>query len=38
MIEEDIIEGPPETEEPGTYISNLVITEKNATQNVSESL
>ena len=28
MVDEDIIEGPQETEEPGTYISNLVITDK----------
>ena len=28
MVDEDIIEGPLETEEPGTYISNLVITDK----------
>ena len=27
MVDEDI-EGPLETEEPGTYISNLVITDK----------
>ena len=28
MIRDDIIEGPLEAEEPGTYISNLVITDK----------
>ena len=28
MIRDDIIEGPLEIEEPGTYISNLVITDK----------
>ena len=28
MIQDDIIEGPLELEEPGTYISNLVITDK----------
>ena len=28
MVDEDIIECPLETEEPGTYISNLVITDK----------
>jgi len=28
MLKEDIIEGPLETEEPGSYLSNLVITEK----------
>ena len=28
MVDEDIIESPLETEEPGTYISNLVITDK----------
>ena len=28
MLEEDIIEGPLEEEEPGTFISNLVITDK----------
>ena len=28
MVDEDIIEGPLETEEPGTYIGNLVITDK----------
>ena len=26
MVDKDIIEGPQETEEPGTYIRNLVIT------------
>ena len=28
MLRDDIIEGPLELEEPGTYISNLVITDK----------
>ena len=28
MTCDDIIEGPSEVEEPGTYISNLVITDK----------
>ena len=28
MLQEDIIEGPLEIEEPGTYLSNLVITDK----------
>ena len=28
MVDEDIIEGPFEIEEPGTYISNLVVTDK----------
>ena len=28
MVDEDIIEGPFEIEEPGTHISNLVVTDK----------
>ena len=28
MVDEDIIEGPLKTEEPGTYISNLVVTDR----------
>ena len=28
MIDEDVIEEPLEPEEPGTYLSNLVITDK----------
>ena len=28
MKEEDIIEGPITTEEPGTFLSNLVVTDK----------
>ena len=28
MLRDDVIEGPIEIEEPGTYISNLVITDK----------
>ena len=28
MLRDDIIEGPLKLEEPGTYISNLVITDK----------
>ena len=28
MVDEDIIEGPLKTEEPGSYISNLVVTDR----------
>ena len=28
MLDEDIIEGPISLEEPGTFLSNLVITDK----------
>ena len=28
MVEEDIIEGPIDIEEPGTFVSNPVITDK----------
>ena len=34
MISEDIIEGPADIEEPGTFLSNLVITDKNGTDKV----
>ena len=29
LLQEDVIEGPLKQEEPGTWISNLVITDKN---------
>ena len=31
MIEDDVLEGPIEVEEPGTFLSNLVITDKKGT-------
>ena len=38
MISEDIIEGPIDIEEPGTFLSNLVITNKKGTDNVRVTL
>ena len=38
MLEEDIIEGPIEIEEPGTFISNLVITDKKDTDRIRITL
>ena len=38
MISEDIIEGPIDTEEPGTFLSNLVITDKKGTDKVQVTL
>ena len=34
MKDEDIIEGPLEVEEEGTYISNVVLTDKKGTDQV----
>ena len=38
MLEEDIIEGPLDEEEPGTFISNLVITDKKDTDQIRVTL
>ena len=38
MISEDIIEGPIDIEEPGTFLSNLVITDKKGTDKVQVTL
>ena len=38
MLKEDIIEGPIEVEEPGTFISNLVITDKKDTDKIRVTL
>ena len=38
MISEDIIEGPIDVEEPGTFLSNLVITDKKGTDKVQLTL
>ena len=38
MLKEDIIEGPIEVEEPGTHISNVVLTEKKGTEQVRVTL
>ena len=38
MKDEDIIEGPIEIEEPGTFISNLVITDKKDTDRIRVTL
>ena len=38
MISEDIIEGPIDIEEPGTFLSNMVITDKKGTDKVRDTL
>ena len=38
MLKEDIIEGPLDQEEPGTFISNLVITDKRDTDQIRVTL
>ena len=38
MLSEDIIEGPIQVEEPGTFISNLVITDKKDTGSIRVTL
>ena len=38
MLDEDIIEGPLDEEEPGTFISNLVITDKKGTDQIRVTL
>ena len=38
ISEEDIIEGPIDVEEPGTFISNLVITDKKGTDRIRVTL
>ena len=38
MVKEDIIEGPIEMEEPGTFLSNLVITDKTDTDQIRVTL
>ena len=38
MLEDDIIEGQLDEEEPGTFISNLVITDKNDTDQIRVTL
>ena len=38
MISEDIIEGLIDTEEPGTFLSNLVITDKKGTDKIRVTL
>ena len=38
MLKEDIIEGPLDEEEPGTFISNLVITDKKGTDQIRVTL
>ena len=38
MLNEDIIEGPLDEEEPGTFISNLVITDKKGTDQIRVTL
>ena len=38
MISEDIIEGQIDIEEPGTFLSNLVITDKEGTDKVQVTL
>ena len=37
MVEQDVIEGPLQEEEAGTWISNLVITGKKWDEGVKES-
>ena len=37
MKRDDIIEGPIDIERPGTFLSNLVITEKKGTEDKSDS-
>ena len=38
MIFEDIIEGPIDIEEPGTFLSNLVFTDKKGTDKIRVTL
>ena len=38
MLEDQVIEGPLSTEEPGTFISNLVITDKRDTDRIRVTL
>ena len=38
MVKEDIIEGPIEVKEPGTFLSNLVITDKKDTDRIRVTL
>ena len=38
MLKEDIIEVPIEIEEPGTFVSNLVITGKKGSDNIRVTL
>ena len=38
MKEEDIIEGPITIEEPGTFLSDLVITDKKGTDRIGVTL
>lgn len=37
MLEDDVIEEPITTEVPGTFLSNLVITDKKTLQNQSHT-
>ena len=38
MLKDDVIEGPISTEEPGTFLSNLVITDKKNTDRIRVTL
>ena len=38
MLDEDVIEGPIEIEEPGTFLSNLVITDKKGSDRIRVTL
>ena len=38
MLKDDVIEGPISTEEPGTFLSNLVITDKMNTDRIRVTL
>ena len=38
MLKDDIIEGPIKVEEPGTFLSNLVITRKKDTEKIRVTL
>ena len=38
MIQEDVIEGPIQLEEPGTFLSNLVVTDKKGSDNIRVTL
>ena len=38
MLEDEVIEGPISTEEPGTFISNLVIVDKRNTDRIRVTL
>ena len=38
MLEEDIIEGPISIQEPGTFLTNLVITDKKSSDRICVTL